>query len=157
MKKLLIFLVPLFFSNCSVVSFVTDTQKIQKLESKKIGEIVRDLDNKKDVLMAFGPAGNKKTEEGLEFWYYTDVTTRLVAGFSNSVNVPSSVIKNEKTITFVFDGDSIVNYQTKNINLSEELNPEIQIQKDKRDWKAALLTWLDAGAIGVIWIAWLER
>lgn len=151
MKKLLILLVPLFLSNCSVVSFVTDSQNIQKLESKKIGDIVQDLDNKKDVLMAFGPAGNKKTEEGLEFWYYTDVTTRLVSGFTNS-----SVIKNEENITFVFDGDSMVTYQSKNINLSEELNPEIQIQKDKRDIKAALWLWGDVAAIGIIWIAILE-
>lgn len=142
MKKLLILLVPLFLSNCSVVSFVTDTQKIQKLESKKIGDIVQDLDNKKDVLMAFGPAGNKKTEEGLEFWYYTDVTTRLVSGFTNS-----SVIKNEETITFVFDGDSIVTYQSKNINLSEELNPEIQIQKNERDFKALMWFYGDLAAI----------
>ena len=142
MKKLLILLVPLFLSNCSVVSFVTDTQKIQKLESKKIGDIVQDLDNKKDVLMAFGPAGNKKTEEGLEFWYYTDVTTRMVSGFTNS-----SVIKNEETITFVFDGDSIVTYQSKNINLSEELNPEIQIQKNKRDFKALMWFYGDLSAI----------
>ena len=151
MKKLLILLAPLFLSNCSVVSFVTDTQKIQKLESKKIGDIVQDLNNKKDVLMAFGPAGNKKTEEGLEFWYYTDVTTRLVSGFTNS-----SVIKNEETITFVFDGDSIVTYQSKNINLSEELNREIAIQKHKRDLKASYWFIGDCAAFTTILIAILE-